>query len=749
MDTSLSTKKAFLVPVFVWAKCAGHSGAVSSPHCSKPMNLVSHLTLLHTERMKVIDPERLDKIRASLEGHGIDTNNLPEPDSEAWDALVRQIGQRDLALAQEFISLAYDPAEQANREMIEEQARRASMGKRGVLNRLQTVTTTKTVNGDKVPDTKLVRNVLVGAGVLAVAGVLLWPAPAAKEEVKTTTKTTTATPKTSQDDKAAEAGTKATKPDDTIPTPEEAGAKPNSTVAANPLGLPDAGTTSGTESSSASSSPAPDSTLYVPPAQPQAQYAPQPTPSYDSATPSYDSGAASGGSETLYVPPASTPAPAPVTLTENTGTSSTQSETPNTLVVPPPTPVSASQTATEPTLQATSSPVLTEPKPALVQNNAQGGNAASGDKVDNRARPALVQNNASSGAEAQKPQLVQAAAQNASQKPALVQSQASSGSGETARRTGLLASGAGGQGSGQVAGGQGSGTANQPAQANAAGQGQSYGLMQTQSQNAGQAQDSRKEYGLQQGNPSQGQGQQVQATVSGSGPASAVAAGAEKKYGLMSMVSAAAPQGAVQGAQAVQDQAVAAAPAVKFPYVMGQTLKATLMTGTGVVDGASNPVPVYAQAEDGSVWRGIVSLDGRKRLQIAFNAVAKDGTQFDVSAYAYSPADGMAALPVKITATAPNAAYDIFNGIARGAQTFAQAMLNQKTVTYQQNVPGSAGTTTTNATPNFWLTAGAGLIGSFAVPEMKSSVVMVGQLPAKTPLHIVVNGSGNGFGQTQ
>ena len=84
-----------------------------------------NLNCPHTATMKVIDQEKLDRLREPLKNAGIDPEALPAPDTDKWDELVSQLSQKDLALAQEFYSLPYDPEEQASAELIEQQSKRA------------------------------------------------------------------------------------------------------------------------------------------------------------------------------------------------------------------------------------------------------------------------------------------------------------------------------------------------------------------------------------------------------------------------------------------------------------------------------------------------------------------------------------------------------------------------------------------------------------------------------------------------
>lgn len=128
--------------------------------------------------MLMLDQEKLDALRPQLEQRGVNVEALPSPDSPEWDALVQQLSAQDLTLAQEFAALPYDPDEQASSELVSRQVQRASrVG--GPLKRLHPLTQTRTVNGDKVPNTKLIRTVLLGAGVAAAAGFYFWQPPTA------------------------------------------------------------------------------------------------------------------------------------------------------------------------------------------------------------------------------------------------------------------------------------------------------------------------------------------------------------------------------------------------------------------------------------------------------------------------------------------------------------------------------------------------------------------------------------------
>ncbi|GMA17732.1 hypothetical protein E5F05_04465 (plasmid) [Deinococcus metallilatus] len=122
-----------------------------------------------------IDQERLEALRPKLVNHGVDVEHLPPPDSEEWGALVRELNLKDPGLAQDFSGLRYDPDELLSSELVERQATRAT-ARTGVLGWLKAPFQKKTVNGDKAPNTALVRNVLLGAGaVAAVAFYVLVP----------------------------------------------------------------------------------------------------------------------------------------------------------------------------------------------------------------------------------------------------------------------------------------------------------------------------------------------------------------------------------------------------------------------------------------------------------------------------------------------------------------------------------------------------------------------------------------------
>ena len=673
-----------------------------------------NLNCPHTATMKVIDQEKLDRLREPLKNAGIDPEALPAPDTDKWDELVSQLSQKDLALAQEFYSLPYDPEEQASAELIEQQSKRAQ-ARGGLMSRLRPVVKTRTVNGDEVPNNKLIRNVALGLGAAAVVGFLLYEPPApAKTTKKPQPEVTTQSPETQNEQKGIPSAPATGKPNGTSSiagqeTQASASDGVGSTVTADSAVTPDTSLSESTTpasdiSASADVSSAPSEGTYTYPT--SSNYAQTDEPASSSYTQSPND------SNTLDTSTASTPstlvpaanpnaepdAPVPTTITIQ------KSEKP--VEATPRLPVALAQ-----------APAVTPAnKPGLV--SARVGQSETGSGQEGGAaprRPGLVSTSVSQNATSQtdgamptnRPGLVMSAEKTAPD--------ATSTPTTDAREYGLIS------------------------HESTAGiikpglnlQGMQDDRQDSENTTSNGWSDKAVPTGLQTGL----QISQAMQTEKSN----------ERQYGLMqsaaptnSPPTATVPESSVSGKD-VDEITTPSLP--KLPYSMGQQLKAKLMTGAGVVEGAQSQVPVYAQAEDGSVWRGRPILDGRKRLQISFDAVAKDGREYPISANAYSPNDGISALPVKVNMVAPNAAFDMFNGLARGAQTFAQAMINQKTVSYQGSGSGSV-TTQSTVTPNFWLTAGASLIGAMAVPESKSSIVLVGQLPVNTPLVIVVDGSG-------
>ncbi|KQR25610.1 hypothetical protein [Deinococcus sp. Leaf326] len=680
--------------------------------------------------MLKLDQERLDTLRPQLETHGINVDNLPPPGTPEWDAVVRQVTAHDLTLAQEFAALPYDPDDQMTGRLVNDQMKQSN--NRGAFGKqLKASTRTKTVNGDDVPNTKLVRNAIFGVGVALLVGFYFWnPSPAAKTATKPVASDTSTT---------ATAGADGTTTADTgasVATPEQSNVNPDGSSKPDPLGLNTLeGGASGTTGSTTAGTQGlePDTTV----ANTGTSTTPiTPVPSYTPSSPSYDSPSIASRSDRLDVTP--TPTPAPTMQVRDTPR--TTLTAPPTVVLTPATP--AQQTATAapaPRLasggqqSATPTRDAAPSRPNLVQGN--GGASNSGAQTASRTperRTGLQSAPATTAATAAERRVgiqtgnAGAATGNATATPAAA----------APRTTGLstvtsaAAAPAAGANTARATGTPGLVASQAPAPttantSSAAGQGNLGMVTRTsQAEQTTNAQTTTSaQYGLMTSQQPGGQG---------SGQAQAAGQNSQQ-YGLLSSSRpAATPPTATAAAAAAT---VTLPPA---PYQMGQELAARLTTVAAAADGVKGEMPVYAQSEDGSIWRGEASLDSRKRLQISFNTVLKDNRQYAVVADAYS-ADRQPGLAVSVKPTAPTAAYDLLSAVFRGAQGFVQAQLAQKTVTYQQGLSGGTSTTSNTTAPNFWLLTGAGVAGAFALPENRSpSVILVGQANSGTTLRLIV-----------
>lgn len=174
---------------------------------------------------------------------------------------------------------------------------------------------------------------------------------------------------------------------------------------------------------------------------------------------------------------------------------------------------------------------------------------------------------------------------------------------------------------------------------------------------------------------------------------------------------------------------------------MGQPLAAKLVLGVVAVDGSQRTVPIFAKTDDGATWRGTASLDGRKRLQIQFNAVLRNGAEQAITADAYS-SDGQPGLAASVRITTPTLAADLLSGVFSGVKAFADATINQRNVSVQGGTgnTGNVVTSTAANTPNFWLVTAGNALGQFQLPQNKATIVNVAEVKAGTALNLVVRG---------
>lgn len=669
-----------------------------------------------------LDQERLDTLRPQLEAHGIDVNNLPPPGTPEWDAVVRQVTAQDLTLGQEFAALPHDPDDQMTGQLVNNQLKSAQ--NRGALGRqLKPLTKTKTVNGDEVPNTKLVRNGALALGAALLIGFYFWnPSPKPATAAKPATSGAAAVrPGTTGTDETAGAGA-------TVATPEQSNVNPDGSSKPDLLGVNGLGTNA---QGSTSTTPGlqPDSTV-VSTGTPTTPIST--APSYTPPASSYTSPSIASRSDRLDVTP--TPAPAPTMLERDTPR--TALTAPPAVVLTPATPQRAVTTATP---------------PRLASSDQQGGTA---ERNPAASRPNLVQGNsgaATGGAQtaartSERRTGLQNApvttATNTAERRVGIQTAQTGGTGASAgtsvtaaaRTTGLstvtsAAASAAGTNTARATGTPGLVASQVSSPANTSGTaGQSNLGMVTRTSQPEQTANAQTatspQYGL-----------MTSAQPSGQGSAQAQASGQNsQQYGLLSSSRPVTTTPTTSAPAA----AAAAVTLPLAPYQMGQELAAKLTTVAAAADGVKGEMPVYAQSEDGAIWRGEATLDARKRLQISFNTVLKDNRQYAVVADAYS-ADRQPGLAVSVKPTAPTAAYDLLSAVLRGAQSFVQAQLSQKTVTYQQGLSGGTSTTSNTTTPNFWLLTGTSAAGAFALPESRSpSIILVGQANSGTTLRLIV-----------
>lgn len=652
-----------------------------------------------------IDQERLEALKPQLEQHGVRTDELPEPGTPAWDASVKHLSLHDPLLAQEFAALAYDPDELANSELVERQASRAA-ARRGPLASVTSLFRTTTVNGDVVPHTSLVRNLLIGAGVLAAVGFY----------VLVPSETGNAAAGQAGSEAPADIPQNPAGAEEDVPGPQDTG-----------TGLPsDAALTSGATPTASLSPSSPGSD--VPVSDPTGMgepvstppdtmgMTPEPTPIGTSDTPVYVQPAS--------YPPATTPrsaapqAPAPVVVRD-----------PGAAGVP---------VVQAPTLVRTGSGQRGEgTAPTLVRTaSTAGGSTAAGQAtrgLTGTGGTGQAEGEGSGGEAKQGGRgLTSTATGTRGSTPGLSSAQAAAtgaaGSGVTTGGTGLRSSGAAqpaapayglsssARGT-QGAGAQGAGT---PPSADGAGRAEATGSAAAQ--------------------PTSGVGLHSVMSAAPAGAAPSATTGTARAYGLASSASARA--GTATGATEVADarsSAATTAAAPKVPYAVGRPVQARFTLGVGVVEGADQnaSLPVYAESPDGAVWRGYGVLDGRGRIRVTFDAVLQDGVEYPLVADAYGT-DGQPGVPANVRLTTPNLAATLLSGLAGGVKAFSEAMVNQRQVSVQPGAGGNVVTNNSANTPNFWLMTASSALGSVSIPQGKGGMINVAEVQAGAALQIVV-----------
>lgn len=659
-----------------------------------------------------IDQERLEALRPQLEQHGVDTRDLPSPGTPEWNALVRDLNLKNPVLAQEFAALGYDPDELANSELVEKQASRAA-ARSGPLDHLKGPFRTKTVNGDEVPNTSLVRNVLLAAGAAAVLGIYFL-VPSSSQAKK-------GTASGAGEAAAVSAGSTLNTPtaDDGVPPPEDS--IPTNTLADVPVpAQPDTTTTDPTGMGQPVATP-PD-TLDVP--------------------------------AELTSPPA--PASAPVMMSVPPQTVSTQpgagweggpaaSPSAGTALPSAPAPVIIRNPGSEggtPLLARTSVQGRQEGTRGLSRTGTGTGSGEAG-----RTRGL-------SGAQGQGGGAGQASAGQAS----------ATGRDSTTQRYGLKAAGKP-EGSAAPRTGLQAAEASSGAAGPATGPGSNPNAQRAPSPDTnrvglnGTADPQAPQYVLASASPratagggpaavSSQEGAQVVGLISasrGQDTTAPVAGGGTtttRSYGLSSTATPGAARAATAGAPSTgtANSVQASGP---LPYQVGRPVPAKLVMGVAAVEGAEGSLPVYAESADGAVWRGTAAVDGQGRMRVTFDAVLQGDREFPLVADAYGN-DGLLGIRARVRPTTPNLAANLLSGLASGVKSFAEAMINQRNVTVQS---GSAGSVVTNSTanpPNFWVTTAGSALGSFSLPQGKAGLVNVADVQPGAALTIVVRRAGKG-----
>lgn len=164
-------------------------------------------------------------------------------------------------------------------------------------------------------------------------------------------------------------------------------------------------------------------------------------------------------------------------------------------------------------------------------------------------------------------------------------------------------------------------------------------------------------------------------------------------------------------------------PAVASPYRLGQRVMAILETGVYVAQGGDT-LPVYASTQDGTLWRGTVSLDRTKRVMITFDrAVLRDGTEVEVQAAAYNM-DGTPGLKAQYRDIAPTLANDLIRSAVSGVRDYVDAKLQATSTTTST---GGA-VTVERQVPTIWESVAGSATGIFQLPTTQNTFVTVAQI---------------------
>lgn len=168
------------------------------------------------------------------------------------------------------------------------------------------------------------------------------------------------------------------------------------------------------------------------------------------------------------------------------------------------------------------------------------------------------------------------------------------------------------------------------------------------------------------------------------------------------------------------------------PYRLGQRVMATLETGVYVAQG-SGTLPVYASTQDGTLWRGIVSLDRTKRVMIIFDrAVLRDGTEVEVQAASYN-LDGTPGLKAQYRDIAPTLANDLVRSAVSGVRDYVDAKLQATSTTTST---GGA-VTVERQVPTIWESVAGSATSIFQLPTTQNTFVTVAQIPVGVQFALV------------
>ncbi|MFC6662624.1 hypothetical protein [Deinococcus multiflagellatus] len=183
------------------------------------------------------------------------------------------------------------------------------------------------------------------------------------------------------------------------------------------------------------------------------------------------------------------------------------------------------------------------------------------------------------------------------------------------------------------------------------------------------------------------------------------------------------PQPTTLLAYAANNKVEGEAPATASPYRLGQRVLATLETGVYVAQGGGT-LPIYASTQDGTLWRGTVSLDRTKRVLIVFDrAVLRDGTEVEVQASAYN-LDGTPGLVAQYRDIAPTLANDLIRSAVSGVRDYVDAKLQATSTTTST---GGA-VTVERQVPTIWESVAGSATGIFQLPTTQNTFVTVAQI---------------------